>query len=242
MCLVSYVFLGKDQYVITSNRDEYPDRATSIIQEELVSGQQVFYPADTQGGSWIMASVQHRSICLLNGAFKNHERVLPYRMSRGLIMKAFFEFDDAIVFLEKINLQNIEPFTMIIRESKLLFEMRWDGNIKHIKTLDPSSNYVWSSSTLYDNKLITMRESAFFEGLAKVDHLAADQILTLHKTGGIGDSENDFKMNRKEIVKTISFSQIIFDETGYYLRHIPLEDESKSATITIQNKLETIHG
>lgn len=226
MCLVSYVPLSGNDYCISSNRDESPYRAAYQVQEESTESDKIFYPADTKGGSWIIASFSKRSICLLNGAFSNHKYKGNYKYSRGILMKQFFDYKDAPDFIENISLHGIEPFTMIIRDDKLLFELRWDEYIKHIKTLDTSESYVWSSCTLYNDEAVERRSEWFNDKLKKLDLVSAESIIDIHKTGGKNDRSNGFLMNREDRVRTISISQISSVNLQYKLTHIPLEDES----------------
>jgi len=235
MCLVSYIPLSGNEYCITSNRDEAPTRAAYQIQEDTVADQKVYYPADTLGGSWIVCSENKRSVCLLNGAFIRHERQLPYRMSRGIMMKEFFKFSNAVDFLEGFDFRRIEPFTMVIAEPLYLFEFRWDSEIKHIKTLQRDQTYVWSSSTLYDVDAIEKRQDWFNEELDKVDNLSPELIVNIHKAGGAKDRSIGFLMNWEDRVRTISISQIHSADQSQLL-HIPLEDTS------IEPLSKTIYG
>lgn len=225
MCLVSYIPLSGNEYCITSNRDEAPARAAYQIQEETIGDNKIYYPADTLGGSWIVSSENKRSICLLNGAFKRHERQLPYRMSRGVMMKEFFKFSDAVDFLENFDFRRIEPFTMVIAEPNYLFEFRWDGEIKHIKSLQRDQSYVWSSCTLYNDSAIEKRKKWFTEELSQIDNLSPELIVNIHKAGGEKDRSIGFLMNWDDRVRTISISQIHSSEESRLL-HIPLEDTS----------------
>lgn len=242
MCLVSYVSLGEGGYCISSNRDEFLDRATAEIVQSQINGQQVYCPIDVKGGSWIFTSDSGRSICLLNGAFANHQRQLPYRMSRGLIMKAFFEYEDAVGFLHQIDLNNIEPFTMIIREPERLLEFRWDGSLKHILRLDTQRHYVWSSCTLYEPDMIAQRELWFDELINAAPALTSEVVKQIHQSGGRGNPAIGFLMNRRDIVKTISISQIIHQEAQHELQHQSLmnqDDEILIERIDILNPSPT---
>lgn len=225
MCLVSYIPLSGNEYCITSNRDEAPARAAHQIQEEAIGEHKIFYPADTLGGSWIVSSENKRSVCLLNGAFKRHERRLPYRMSRGVMMKEFFQYPNAVDFLEDFDFRRIEPFTMVIAEPKYLFEFRWDGEIKHIQSLQRDQSYVWSSCTLYDDDAIEKRKNWFREELDNIDNLSPELIVNIHKAGGEKDRSIGFLMNWDDRVRTISISQIHSSDQSKLL-HIPLEDTS----------------
>ena len=78
-----------------------------------MNGKEILFPKDTTGGgTWIAVSHQ-RITCLLNGAFKPHVPIMPYRKSRGLIVLDSFLFNSIDSFSKDYDLQNIEPFTMI---------------------------------------------------------------------------------------------------------------------------------
>jgi len=206
MCLVSYIPQASG-YVLSSNRDESPTRSETQLTSELVNGTTLIYPKDHKGGSWIIASDRGVSLCVLNGAFENHKRRLPYRMSRGLMLKAFFNYQSTADFLRLFDFDGIEPFTLIIKDFIGLYEFRWDGLYKYIKQLDPEQTYVWSSSTLYSPEIRRKRSALFFE-LIKPNHSVED-IQNIHLTGKIGDPENDFRMNRSDRVATISHTNIV---------------------------------
>ena len=231
MCLVSYVSLGDEAYCISSNRDEFLDRATSSIEYSLINGHKVYFPIDIKGGSWIFTSDNRRSICLLNGALTNHKRILPYRMSRGLIMKAFFQYEDSPKFLHAIDLDNIEPFTMIIREPARLLEFRWNGSLKQIKRLDTTQHYVWSSCTLYEPEMINTRNSWFHELIKQERDLTPEIVKSIHQSGGEGNSDFGFLMNRGDVVKTISLSQIIITADRHELLHKSLMNKGDNLLI-----------
>ena len=88
MCTVTYLPLENDGFILTSNRDESPMRKTIPPKKYLENGVELAYPKDQlAGGTWIGASTKNRLVCLLNGAFKKHERNSYYKMSRGLVVK-----------------------------------------------------------------------------------------------------------------------------------------------------------
>ena len=57
---------------------------------------------------------------MLNGAFTKHERNLPYRKSRGLIVLEIFEYKSFSDFVTDVDLHNIEPFTLVLAEKDKL--------------------------------------------------------------------------------------------------------------------------
>ena len=209
MCTVTYLPKGKDAFILTSNRDESPLRSAVEPQIDQVGAYQVLYPKDPlAGGTWICTAEDNRLICLLNGAFVKHERTPPYRRSRGLIVLDFFRYENAEEFLVQCDLDNIEPFTLVIYDNQQLIELKWDGNQKHIRRLDNQQPHIWSSATLYPANIAQKRSSWFDEWLQKTaaTDFTANNITHFHRTGGDGDSFNDLVMNRFGIVKTVSIS------------------------------------
>ena len=72
MCTVTYIPIGKSDFILTSSRDipfarekaEHPQK----VQED---GVDLWYPKDGKaGGTWIGVSAKKRLICLLNGGFE----------------------------------------------------------------------------------------------------------------------------------------------------------------------------
>ena len=149
-------------------------------------------------------------------------------------MKQYFEYDNAVDFLEQINLNGIEPFTMVIADATYLFELRWDEEVKHIKTLDRATAYVWSSCTLYDDKAIEQRREWFHQELDKTATHSPTSIVDIHKVGGAKDRSIGFLMNWDDRVRTISISQIKIADS-IELLHIPLEDTTVDPIHTIIN-------
>lgn len=149
MCLLSYVGLG-DLKVFTSNRDISIRRpAAEKIATYPINGQEIKFPRDYKGGSWL-AYDDNNIIVLLNGAAKNHISKKEYRKSRGLILLDLLAQKDTIAYWNAIDLDDIEPFTIVYLDSNNdLYELMWDYNQKKIRHLDTSANHVWLSSTLY---------------------------------------------------------------------------------------------
>lgn len=233
MCLVSYIPISTG-YILSSNRDETPLRADTKIVHEIVNNKVLLYPKDQKGGSWIFLSNENSCICVLNGAFKKHERKLPYEMSRGLMMRYYFDFDNTQHFLSTFDFNNIEPFTMVIRDEKGLYEFRWDGLHKHIQILDIAKPYVWSSSTLYNQQIQQSRETLFFDLLDQSDQ-NLNAIQKIHLTGDIGDPESNFVMNRNNRVASISHTNAIVSSLGNYMafRNLITDQEEKMSFPTV---------
>lgn len=218
MCLASYIPLGSDSFVLTSNRDEAPHRAANNLVQVQIKGKNIAFPGDIKGGSWLFASQNGDVLCLLNGAKVNHSYHPPYRMSRGVLLKEFFEYETAFDFVKRVNLLGIEPFTLVIRTRDYFYELIWDGSKKYVKQLDMAKIYVWSSSTLYAPDAQKQRQQWFFEEIDAVQ-LSPQTAREIHKKGGAKDLANGFLMNRDERVKTISLSQVLVNPEQITLWH-----------------------
>ena len=110
MCTVTYIPLSKNEFYLTSNRDEKSTRAEAIPPKKYkINNTAVYFPKDPQaGGTWIAASEKKYTLCLLNGANKNHIKKESYRLSRGQMLLDFFNYNDAIHFKQNYNFNKIE--------------------------------------------------------------------------------------------------------------------------------------
>lgn len=152
MCTVTFV-PTQNGYILTSSRDEQKARPTIFPKKYSIGDKMLIFPKDElAGGTWIATDEKHRTACLLNGAFENHIKKERYRKSRGLILLESFAFSSINDFSNQVDLENIEPFTLLLIDSSpnLEFvEMRWDGTKKYIKNIDINLPQIWSSATLY---------------------------------------------------------------------------------------------
>ncbi len=215
MCTVTFIPLGRDEFVLTSNRDvSYRRPKASEPEIHVENGVRLLYPKDGKaGGTWIGSSRNNRLICLLNGGFVNHRRKQEYRKSRGLIVTELLASEDLPERLDSIDLRDIEPFTLVIVEGETelrLKEFVWDGARKHLKKLSPEPR-IWSSSTLFDPDMRNTRE-AWFETWKKKGSLTPDSILDFHKNAGAGDKEVGVVLKREQ-VGTVSITQFVKRES-----------------------------
>ena len=206
MCTVSYVPLGPGQFILTSNRDENPDRITHQPGEEttIVQSETIICPKDSKaGGSWIAMSTQGKVACLLNGAFKKHSQEPPYRKSRGLILMEYFSFSSAIEFHNKIDLKGIENFTLLMLEDDRVFELRWDGEEKFFKFIVETEVQLWSSCTLYDEDSAMQKENKFNSWIETKEKPTVDELNFFH-----GLNNPDGFLLERPMVKTVSITSI----------------------------------
>ncbi|SHM97631.1 NRDE family protein [Polaribacter sp. KT 15] len=210
MCTVTYLPLGNNNFILTSNRDETPLRKTLPPKDYVEDGVVLTYPKDeVAGGTWIGLSDKKRLVCLLNGGFTIHKRKDSYKMSRGVIVKKILTDANAVFFINQFDFEGIEPFTLILVdwENRLkTFELVWDGEQKHFTEL-PQEPKIWSSSTLYTDEMKTQRRIWFSEWLAINTVFEQDNILQFHQNESKGTADISLKMKR-DIVETVSVTSV----------------------------------
>ena len=226
MCTVTYV-PSEQGFFLSSNRDESPTRADNPLIKESIGSHRVMYPRDTKGGSWLFASDRREVICVLNGAHLKHRHQPPYRESRGMIARSYFDYEHPRQFLKSVDLLGIEPFTMILAGPTWLYVLRWDEKDKHIDVLDPKESYIWSSSTLYTPEMVSRREGWFNQYREDHTDLTLNDIKYIHRHGSVGDPTQDYVMNRGNIVCTVSISHVIVGEEKVTFEFENLLDGSK---------------
>lgn len=240
MCTVTYIPQGNNHFILTSNRDENRARSPENISISQEKGQQLAFPRDTAaGGTWIAAGSKDKIVCLLNGAFQRHERKPSYRRSRGLMVLDFFAFQKAVHFFDQYQFSGMEAFTMIIYDQGNLYDLRWDENQKHIRSLNVCDLHIWSSATLYEPAIRQKRVEWFEEWrLTQKGRYKREDILNFHRNAGEGDIWNDLVMNRNGLVETVSITSIEKRPKEIdMLYHDLLNKTSKSAKIQLQGEV-----
>jgi uncharacterized protein with NRDE domain len=230
MCTVTFIPLEK-AVIITHNRDEKITRLPSDLpQEKNHFGKKLWYPQDTdKNGTWFSVDKRGRVACILNGAFEKHESKPPYRKSRGLVVLDTFKEDTFQDWLNTYDLTDIEPFTLILFEdSETLFELRWDGEKKHIKTLPVNINHIWSSSTLYSPASKEKRKN-WLKTWLNENPITANSLLDFHNYGG-GSNDISLKMEILGSHKTVSITQFFASENERFIDHINFTTDRKLKT------------
>lgn len=198
MCTVSFIPKTNGDFILTSNRDESPKRKTIPPDFYEINNAKLLFPKDElAGGTWIGASDKKRLICLLNGGFEPHLPKDSYRLSRGVIVKKLLTVEDAISEINNLDLDGIEPFTIILvefRNGLNLFELVWDGTLKYFseRELKPT---IWSSTLLYSKEIKKKREKWFSNFNEKYENPNENQILFFHKNAGEGNIKSNIVMN-----------------------------------------------
>lgn len=211
MCTVTFYPISNSEFVLTSNRDEAPNRATLFPEIYSHNDVEMLYPKDAvAGGTWIGASSRKRMLSLMNGGFVPHKRKQAYRLSRGVVVLHLLEKLSVKDFLESFDFEGIEPFTVILldwEEKPELLQIVWDEVKLHVESLEIRP-HIWSSSPLYTPEMHAQR-SAWFEAFLAENRLARPSDLwAFHHTAGGDDKEISLRIDRG-YVRTKSITQLV---------------------------------
>jgi hypothetical protein len=230
MCTVSYLPLGPASvggkaggYILTSNRDEAPQRNAIDIRNQHDQGLSLLYPVDPHaGGTWFCICSNGRAAALLNGAFEPFVPDPKFVHSRGIVLLDLMKYNRIDGFVEHYDLSLTAPFTIILAESSDLHQLIWDGGKLDWTVLDPGVPAFWSSVTLYPENVREWRKALFGHWI--VEHPAFEQhrIIDFHRYGSGDDIWNGFVMNREERVKTLSISSVRKQDDMFSLVHTDL--------------------
>jgi uncharacterized protein with NRDE domain len=234
MCTVSFVKTDT-KIIITSNRDEMVTRPSAIAPKNYtVNGKNVIYPKDPKaGGTWYVVDENGTVLVLLNGAEEKHTIKLSYRKSRGLIVLDIIGNVSPRDFWNTIDLDNIEPFTIVLFQEQDLFQLRWNGAKKEAIQLDTDKRHIWSSSTLYSEEIREERSILFEAFLGTNTKLSEVEMYDFHRHAEEGNQENGLVINRNEELKTFSITQAVIERNKVTIFHYDLmaqEDFSTSFT------------
>lgn len=229
MCTVVFV-PGNNKYCFASLRDEDPKRAKAVTPT-LQSNNEVMYlsPVDpVGGGTWIGVNEMGHVIILLNGGFEKHQVGGPYLKSRGVIVKELLGVAMPVVDWMLMDMENIEPYTLIVWADNNLFQLVWDGTDKHRIRLATDTPYLWSSSTLYNNKIKTYRRELFENWMATAPAISKASVFDFFNT--VADNENGFIINRNEGIKTLSYSFVELTDEAALMNYLDLQSLTDKVT------------
>lgn len=231
MCTVSFV-CSNDKIIITSNRDEKVIRPSATPPKSYtINGKQVLFPKDPKaGGTWFAVDTDGTVLVLLNGADEKHKVQLPYRKSRGLIVLDIISSVSPKLFWDELDLDNIEPFTLVLFQKGQLFQLRWNGNQKTTVSLDTHKNHIWSSSTLYPKEIRAKRSDWFYTFLDVNPEISETEMLHFHRYTEEKNQENGLVINRNEEMKTLSITQSVIENSKVTILHCDLMTEQDFTT------------
>lgn len=207
MCTVVFIPKG-NRYFFASLRDESPSRPKAVVPDIYKERDAVVLsPIDAMaGGTWLGATESGSVIILLNGAFEKHERKTNYRKSRGLIVTELLASNLPVVNWNLMDMQAVEPYTLVVWNEGNLFQLVWDGEDKHSVKLKVNQPYIWSSATLYNSQARMHRSELFQQWMGMNMPVSSLSVFNFFKS--YAESENGFLMNRNEQTKTLSYTFI----------------------------------
>lgn len=221
MCTVTFV-PNYSGFILTSNRDETTLRGRAIPPKEYDGKfKKLIYPKDPKAnGTWIVHDNTNCAI-LLNGAEEKHQHKGNYRKSRGLILLDIFDSKDVIKEWDAIDLDNIEPFTIVLFYQQELFQLRWNEITKSTIKLTIKDAHIWSSATLYSEEIRAFRKK-IFENHIKKSNYTAEEILEFHQFKDEQNDKNTIVIKRNEHLKTVSITQFKINNTEISVKYIDL--------------------
>ncbi len=231
MCTVSFVS-SNGKTIITSNRDEKVIRPSAIEPRNYrINNKNVFFPKDQKaGGTWYAVNEIGTVLVLLNGAEEKHQLKPSYRKSRGLIVLDLISSDSVLQAWNEIDLDNIEPFTLVLFEKNELHQLRWNEIEKSTIKLDVHQKHIWSSSTLYPKDIREHRAQLFHQFLENKITITATEMHHFHRYTEEDNAENGLVINRNDVLKTLSITQTIIEENKVVLSHYDLQNQKNSET------------
>lgn len=233
MCTVTFYPLSNSEFVLTSNRDEAPNRATLAPEIYKKENLELLYPKDAvAGGTWIGASTQKRILTLMNGGFVAHKRKEKYRLSRGIVVLELLETNSVRDFLTDFDFDGIEPFTVIMldwQEKPELLQIVWDEKKLHIDSLALQPR-IWSSSPLYTPEMHSKREEWFSLFLQENRLARPSDLWQFHHEAGGDHKEISLQIDRG-YVRTKSITQFILSTQTIESTYHDLETGETQANI-----------
>lgn len=227
MCTVSFVH-SSGKIIITSNRDEQVARPAVEPRNYLVNQKNLFFPKDPKaGGTWYVVDENANVLVLLNGADEKHEWNPPYRRSRGLIVLDIFSSESAINAWENIDLESVEPFTIVLFQDQQLYQLRWNGTEKSTVKLNTKENHIWSSSTLYSKEIREQRAQWFSTFLDTTPEVTFEEMFRFHRYTEADNAQHGLIINRNDQLKTLSITQSVIDQNKITVMHHDLIEEKE---------------
>ena len=234
MCTVSFV-KANGKIIITSNRDEKVIRPNAIEPRTYhLNNKKIIFPKDNKaGGTWYAIDEHSNVLVLLNGAEEKHVLKERYRKSRGLIVLDLMSSHSPLEAWNDIDLENIEPFTLVLFESQKLYQLRWNEIKKEAIILDATQSHIWSSSTLYAAEIRQKRADWFMKFIDFNPEVNETELLNFHRYTEAENNEHGLVINRNDFLKTSSITQTILEQNKVAIHYSDLIAEKDYSNIFI---------
>lgn len=234
MCTVSFV-RSNNKYIITSNRDEQTLRASAIEPKNYcINNKKIVFPKDPKaGGTWYAIDEFSNVVVLLNGANHKHIMRTNYRKSRGIIVLDLISSKALIEHWNQIDLDNIEPFTIVLFQNQKLYQLQWDETEKSTIELDSNQSYIWSSATLYSEEIRNDRKQWFYNFLDTKPEVTEAELFNFHRYTEKENAEYGLVINRDNFLKTLSITQTVIENNKVNIQYTDLQLEKEFSTTFI---------
>jgi hypothetical protein len=134
-------------------------------------------------------------------------------------------------FWNTIDLDNIEPFTIVLFQEQDLFSF---GGVELKKQIQlDTDKSIFGSSTLYSEEIREERSILFEAFLGTHTKLSEVEMYDFHRHAEEENQENGLVINRNEELKTFSITQAVIERNKVTIFHYDLmaqEDFSTSFT------------
>ena len=229
MCTVSFVATN-DRIIITSNRDEAVLRPALPPETYLINNKKITFPKDPKaGGTWYAVNVNGTVLVLLNGADEKHKHQPPYSRSRGLIVLEIISSASPILHWDAIDLDGVEPFTLVLYDDSKLYQLRWNEIEKRRVDLDASQPHIWSSTTLYPKEIREKRAEWFFRFMETKQAATETEMFNFHRYTENSNVENGLIINRNDALKTLTITQSVIEDKTLKMTHYDLIQETETS-------------
>lgn len=229
MCTVSFVATNT-KIIITSNRDEAVLRTALPPQTYTINDKQVTFPKDPKaGGTWYATDENGNVLVLLNGADEKHKHRPPYNRSRGLVVLEIIGSSSPILHWDIINLEGVEPFTIVLYQDSKLYQLRWNGSEKNRVDLDTSEAHIWSSTTLYPKEVREQRAAWFHTFMQNNPTVTEAELFNFHRYTESSNVENGLIINRNDALKTLTITQTVIEHNSLRMNHYDLVDQTETS-------------
>lgn len=229
MCTVSFV-AANDKIIITSNRDEAVLRPALPPETYLINNKKITFPKDPKaGGTWYAVNESGTVLVLLNGADEKHKHLPPYSRSRGVIVLEIISSDASILHWDTIDLNGVEPFTLVLYEDSKLYQLRWNEIEKSRVDLDVTLPHIWSSTTLYPKEIREQRSEWFHEFMENKKNITETELLNFHRYTENSNAQNGLIINRNDALKTLTITQSVIKNKTLKMVHYDLIQETETS-------------
>lgn len=240
MCTLTYMPDGEG-FALVSSRDEAINRGP-MMPPMLHQQDGAIYPVDQRsGGTWFMTSEAGYSLNILNGGFEPHERQLPYRQSRGLVISHFAQFGNADDFVAGYDFVGIEPFTLVVvnHNPRRLNSVVWTGQEAVLTHHDVTEPMIWSSATLFSAAAKAERQKWFYQDVINpkinVEGLdTVDKLLSFHHNGGKNwdNLAERIQMKSDDGKQTVCIAAIAYNSRHWkFIYHDLLSDQQRAISL-----------